>query len=565
MNINSRRPGLSASGASAIVGVRAYGFIDLEGAKVSAIIVEYGREILARSVDAGTFAISDYAIRQILLHGRESAIERAGEAAAGNEGGVVKVYVSDRPEPSQGGGAERGRYVIVEVEADYTLSGQNIDYRAAMAVGVVQQKAIESTEGTIPPCRVEAVNYEIVERQDRRGKKTAVPLARDGEIVLPEFAEGSGWTINRIGAGAFHARHCYSEYTGRYEDFELPYAIFVPKQEVLEANRGKVALVLHMEHAGANSAEPLASLASSRAAVRHAGEEVQADNPAIVVVPQIEESRRTTNDQMASSEANAAIWQLVDSVLARFKGFIDENRIYGTGQSMGGMCLLAMAAQRDNFFAGILAVGAQWGNNYDKAFQNGGDRTPEQDPVSFNGFGLDRDNFRNWYYMVSDDNVLVQTCSGDPMATGLWQALADYYAAAGREIPHEEWDPSLPVGEQEERCARLLARRETDAPGGGIAWISFSGGSHMATWKYGYRLHEPFRWLYSRRRDEEGRRGKLGKLKNPWLGRDANGKVRDGSGTAGLNSAQFTPHGPDPAFGEGWKPMPGLSRRCPQS
>lgn len=190
MNINSWRPGLSASGASAIVGVRAYGFIDLEGAKVSAIIVEYGREILARSVDAGTFAISDYTIRQILLHGRESAIERTGKAAAGNEGGVVKVYVSDRPEPSQGGG------------------------------------------------------------------------------------------------------------------------------EVLEANCGKVALVLHMEHAGANSAEPLASLASSRAAVRHAGEEVQAENPAIVVVPQIEEARRTTNDQMASSEANAAIWQLVDSVLA---------------------------------------------------------------------------------------------------------------------------------------------------------------------------------------------------------------------------------------------------------
>ena len=75
MNIHSRRPGLSASGASAIIGVRSYGFIDLEGAKVSAIIVEYGREILARSVDAGTFAISDYAIRQILLHGRDPPLK----------------------------------------------------------------------------------------------------------------------------------------------------------------------------------------------------------------------------------------------------------------------------------------------------------------------------------------------------------------------------------------------------------------------------------------------------------------------------------------------------------
>ena len=47
MNIYSWHPGLSAPGASAIVGIRAYGFIDLEGAKVSALIVEYGREILA--------------------------------------------------------------------------------------------------------------------------------------------------------------------------------------------------------------------------------------------------------------------------------------------------------------------------------------------------------------------------------------------------------------------------------------------------------------------------------------------------------------------------------------
>ena len=541
----------SATAAPRLTGVKAYGFIDLEGAKVSAIIVEYDREIAADGVTPAAFEISDYAIRQARQFGGE-AFESS--AVPGREGGIVKVYVNAAPEPSPSGGAERGRFVVVEVETDYLLAGQNLDYRESMAVGVVQKAPLKCAEGTVVPAGGEAVNYTVVESTDRRGKTRRRQLADAGGILLPQFTPGSGWTIHRIGDGAFHARHCYSEYTGRYEDFELPYAIFVPSPDILEANRGKVALVLHMEHAGANSAEPLSSLASSRAAARHSGPEVQAANPAIVLVPQIEESRRATNDQMATSEANAAVWQLVDSVLDRYRGFIDENRIYGTGQSMGGMCILAMAAQRDNFFAGILAVGAQWGNNYDKAGQNGGDRTPDNDDASFNGFGLDPENYRNWYYMVSDDNILVQTCSGDPMATGLWRAAVDYFAAAGCEIPHGEWDPFLPADEQEETCAKLLARRIEGTPGGGIAWISFSRGSHMSTWKYGYRLGEPFRWLYSQRRDAEMRRGKLEGLKQPWLGRDADGKIREGSGTSGLNSAQFTPHGPDPVFTEGWRP-----------
>lgn len=107
------------------------------------------------------------------------------------------------------------------------------------------------------------------------------------------------------------------------------------------------------------------------------------------------------------------------------------------------MLLLSMAAQRDNFFAGLALVGSQWSNNYDKDVQHNGApaRTPENDPVSFNGFGLDRENYQNWYYMVSDDNIHVFTCKGDPMATGEWQALRDYYAAAGKEISYAEWSP----------------------------------------------------------------------------------------------------------------------------
>ena len=539
-----------AAEQAAIVGVKSYGFVDLEGAKISAIIVEYPQEIKGTSVDAGKFEITDYAIQQIRLNGHDAVIETDLDAVNGNEGRIERVYVNTRPEPSPSGGTKLGRYVVIEVNTAYILAAQNLVYRQSMIAGVTQTGAIEGVKGTIPPNPAKVCNYTMEEQRDRWGTRT-VAVASPNGIILPEFGEGSGWTINRIGAGAFQARHCYSEYTSRYEDFELPYAIFVPNREILEANKGKVALTLHMEHAGANSTDPLASLTSSRAAVSHAGHEVQSVCPTIVVVPQIEESRRATNDQVASSEANAAIWQLLDSILEQYKGFIDENRIYGTGQSMGGMCILNMAAQRDNFFAGILAVGAQWSSNYDKMFQNGGDRTPDNDPSSFNGFGLDRGNFRNWYYMVSDDNILVETCTGDLMATGEWRALADYFDAAGVKIPYAEWDPFAPVEEQEALMARLLTH-DTTTPGGGITWAAFTRGSHMSTWKYGYRLEVPFRWLYSQTRNSEIKRGKIDQLKNQWLGRDKNGKVRGDSGTANLNSAQFTPHGPDPVFTEGW-------------
>ena len=60
-----------------------------------------------------------------------------------------------------------------------------------------------------------------------------------------------------------------------------------------------------------------------------ASKELQDKNPAIIIVPQVEESRRSTNDVVSSSEANTAIWELLDSVLKEYKGYINESRIYG--------------------------------------------------------------------------------------------------------------------------------------------------------------------------------------------------------------------------------------------
>lgn len=64
-----------AAEQTAIVGVKTYGFVDLEGAKVSAIIVEYSQEIKGESVDASKFEITDYVIQQERLNGYDAVIE----------------------------------------------------------------------------------------------------------------------------------------------------------------------------------------------------------------------------------------------------------------------------------------------------------------------------------------------------------------------------------------------------------------------------------------------------------------------------------------------------------
>lgn len=549
----------AASADEAMANIYSYGFVDLEGAKPSAVIIEYDREIAADSVSAAAYAVTNYVIRQEEAFGYQETIEQDYDDTPGNEGRIIGVYVNDKPEISATGGTIRGKYVILELNTAYMMSGQNLPYTTSMMAGVKQIKDVRYADGTsIAAGSKEMANYRISKEQGIYGGKTKTRTVIDtdtSKILLPEFGAESGWKQHFIGKNAFFAKHCYSEYTGKYEDFELPYSIYVPPREILMSHKGKIPLVLHMEHAGGNDIDPMSAVTSSRAAVKLADPAWQKEHPAIILVPQIEESRRSTDDFMASSEANTAVWELVDNVMETYRDYIDENRIYGTGQSMGGMTILNMAAQRDNFFAGISVVGAQWGNNYNKEHQHNGApaRTPENDPVSFSGFGLDRENYRNWYYMVSDDNILVQTCSGDPLATGLWSDFAAYYAAANLEIPHAEWDPYLPPAEQETLGKSILSKNDT-TPGTGIHWASFTRGSHMSTWKYGYRLDYPLQWLFAQTRESEKRRGKISQLKNPWLGRDEAGHIKAGSGTANLNSAQYTPHGASETYTEDWKP-----------
>jgi len=88
----------SISADNAIMDVKSYGFVDLEGVKTSAIIVEYNQNIKADSVDKNDYEITDYAIYSEKKDGFEKTIELDKDSLKGNEGQITKVYVNNKPE-----------------------------------------------------------------------------------------------------------------------------------------------------------------------------------------------------------------------------------------------------------------------------------------------------------------------------------------------------------------------------------------------------------------------------------------------------------------------------------
>lgn len=98
---------------SAIKQVLSYGFVDLEGAKVSAIIVEYDTPVLASSINKNSFEINDYTKKLVAEQGWDKAIARDTDSTKGNEGEISNIYVNDKPKPSKTGGTKSGKYVII--------------------------------------------------------------------------------------------------------------------------------------------------------------------------------------------------------------------------------------------------------------------------------------------------------------------------------------------------------------------------------------------------------------------------------------------------------------------
>lgn len=510
----------SQSADKAILSVEAIGFVDTDGSKLQAIAVQYDRPITANAVSNDTYEIEDYGMTL-----------SPKDLTYGINPGVIKgVYTNDEPTTIKSGIKKDGNYVIIEVNTDYQAGRFARAYPITMFAGVKQIKPVETVTGDIiTPSTVEKTNYTkdaYISYNPQTGENREPEYYNFANTGTYSIKGLEGYELHTTEKGnAFHASHAFDEGNGEYWDFDLNYALYVPK----DYNPAKkYGLLLHIHDAGSMSSDPMLTLTESQAAANYASPEFQQMAKdqglagVIVVAPAIPEffymdeahpryELRLARDNWTLSAGVPAIWQLMDSITSQYS--IDTNRIYGSGQSMGGMTVMAMAAQRDNYFAGLLPMSAKWGNNYNKDYEFNGNRAYETLADGTIIWTKDSDgkpaDYRNWFYMVSDDNILYFNTIGENT-----EFVNLYHDLAGVTIPRvtlELGDSSLLVSQDE--SIRTLTKQKQKT---GTYQVVLGGNvSHMSAWFYGHGFHSAYEWLLKQTRDTEMKRSKL-KLNRPF-------------------------------------------------
>jgi predicted peptidase len=544
-----------------ILSVSTIASVDLDGPKVQAIVVKYKDTLKAGSVNLNTYDAYSYAnVPQI--YDDSAAATRNGltgqypafAQSTGTPGAPTYVYVNSTPtiDSTNHTGAASGNYVIIELNTNYLLAAPIPYWRAGVAGGVVQKQAVSladnasiSASATVKSNYVSDYYYNFA--PDGSDNSVYLDTVLDDTSYVINGITGyklytdnltpsySGTTANGVAttypnatifsmvAGTpFQATNCFSEYDGQYHDVSLKYSLFVPAD--YDPSK-KYMVVLHIEDAGGLGDDPLISLTEAQEAANYASDKVQALAKAqgygglIVVIPQIPNSGQSVANNLTGNEYLPATWQLMDYITSKYN--IDTNRIYASGQSMGGMQLLDMAAQRSDYFAGIWAIASQWGNNYDKsALYNG--KAYYTYPTD--GTIITNPDWQNWYYSISDANILVTNMAGDATSTAYWnqtQTLFNTYA--GVSIPYATWDPTVTSETQENALLESLLATSTNL---GIYWNALANGSHKMTWIYANGISDSYSWLLSQTRQSEIARGKL----------NLNGSYASGLGTNGYST-----------------------------
>lgn len=195
-----------------------------------------------------------------------------------------------------------------------------------------------------------------------------------------------------------------------------------------------------------------------------ASDEDQAKHPSFVLVPAFSET--VVDDYWNTSEQIEAAVNLIRALQEEF--FIDENRLYTTGQSMGCMTSLYLNSKYPDLFAASLFVSGQWDISM---------LEPLEDATFF--------------YI---------TAGGDQKASGGQTEVMAMLDTDGISYTYGTWNAQDSAEDQDAAVEALLAE---SLP---INFIRFEAGSvfkegqsgmeHMASFNYGYKLAAVRDWLF---------------------------------------------------------------------
>lgn len=296
---------------------------------------------------------------------------------------------------------------------------------------------------------------------------------RDGRPGGPQLGNpGGGPVIDKSGDSTLQAM--VRELVPEFRQFEfkdeqtgitMKYNLFTPKN--IEEGR-KYPLVLFIADASTPGDDVTRPLTQGYGGLVWAADSWQSEHPCYVLVPQF--SGVAVNDAYEHTDEVDVALRLTKSVAA--SGNVDEDRLYTTGQSMGGMISMYYNVAYPDVFAASIFVDSHW------------------DTATFGE--LARHKFV--YFIAGDKGHAYQDLK--PLEEAARKDSVAYTFA--------EWSAKLPEQRQSELAAAML---EKNAPvnifefePGSVLPEDGKGSEHMYSFDYAYKIKSVREWLFRQHR-----------------------------------------------------------------
>ncbi len=268
-------------------------------------------------------------------------------------------------------------------------------------------------------------------------------------------------------APTFKTLRYADESTGR----TMEYSLYIPKGDETGQTFPLVVFIADASTVGKGVKAPLMQ---GYGGIVWATEASQARHPAYVLVPSFAGPEWATNDDWQVSDEVGVAHRLIKKIIAEHD--VDPDRVYATGQSMGGMISFYLNATDQDLFAASMFVGSQWD-------------TKVLAPLA-------KDRF---IYVVS---------AGDAKASAGMHGLGELLASLGARYGEVEFSANLPQAQQDELAAELLAKglpinfiRFTPGTVAPPRYLAESkGAEHMYSFDHAYLLEPARNWLFQQSR-----------------------------------------------------------------
>ncbi|AIF49854.1 alpha/beta hydrolase-fold protein [Pelosinus sp. UFO1] len=404
-----------------------------DGQKVSAVAVEYDSAIDTSKLKASDFTVEDKNVTKVYAN---TAAEKAYKGVNGQYV-IVELDTTITPDTGYGGGNGASN------DANGAGNGQN---------GNAEQGA--SQGGNRPPGNG-GPTLGFVATDSAESKPLTVNVTQSGDIATvggQTYKADSKVMTNSKDINLVVDDFKKLVYTDpNYNNEKLMYNLYVPKN--YDPSK-KYPLVLFMHDAGVVSNNPTNTLTQGLGAVVWAEPSEQAKNECFVLAPQY--TSIIADDTSQTTEQMDITVDLVKDLEKQYS--IDSNRLYNTGQSMGGMTSIAMEIKYPDMFAASLLVACQWDVNK---------VTP----------------------MVKK-NLWIVVSEGDNKANPGMDSITEALKKQGATVSKATWSAESSAAEFATDVSNMLAA------GSNIYYTVFKNGNHRYTWQYAYTIEGVRDWLF---------------------------------------------------------------------